>query len=184
MALQDILDAIIAQADQKIADARSQQQRELTAKREETERRISKKKQEIAKQKEEKKEQLMQKAKTHASMRERNAELLSKQEQLDVLYSSVVDELGKAPDGKVEDLLRACLKQISEDGTIHPSKKHEDLLKKLAPSEQFKMGSTIESAGGFRFESKKQEFDFTFEHLVHDVLRPQTELETAHTLFA
>ena len=75
------------------------------------------------------------------------------------------------------------MKGITAKGEIHPSKAHAALLKKICPSEQFRIKEATNAKGGFLFISEKEEQDFTFEHLVEEVLRPKTELETSHTLF-
>lgn len=183
MALQDILAAITAQADQRITDARTEHQRSLTQLREESERRIAKKKQELAVTKQERMRQLEAKAHTHALAQKRNAVLSAKKDLLDAVYADAIDELSKLGDKDVEPLLRACVKSISEKGAIHPSKKHAELLKKICPSEQFKMEQPTDSKGGFVFVSDRQEQDFTFEHLVEQNLRPQTELDVSKTIF-
>jgi vacuolar-type H+-ATPase subunit E/Vma4 len=184
MALQDILTAITAQADLQITEARSAHQKRLTEMRESSERMLSTKKQEIAQQKEQKKLQLKAKTQAHAESASRNAALTKKQELLDRLYQKVSDSLSNLPEDKVEELLRICLKQIPQKGVIHASKKHAALLKKLAPSEQFKMGDNANSSGGFLFVSDKKEYDFTFEHLIESMLRPHTELDISNELFA
>lgn len=183
MALQDILNAISEQADKQIADARSTHQKALTQMREASERSLAKKKQEIAVQKEQKKIQLKAKAHAHAESAKRNTVLIKKQELLDRLFAKVTAELSTLPENKVEELLRTCLKHIAQKGTVHSSKKHAALLKKIAPSEQFAMGKESNALGGFLFVSDKQEYDFTFEHLVEEILRPQTELAISHELF-
>ena len=183
MALQDIIAAITQQADLQIENARKKHQKRLTELREECERSIAKKKQEIAIQKEQRKEQLEAKAKTHAAMLKRNASLRKKQEMLDETYDLVVQELAKLDQQKTESLLRLCIKQVNTKGTIHPAHNHVELLKKIAPSDQFTIGETIESQGGFRFVSEKEEQDFTYEHLISHVLRPNTEVQTARDLF-
>ncbi|PIR54038.1 hypothetical protein COU75_02930 [Candidatus Peregrinibacteria bacterium CG10_big_fil_rev_8_21_14_0_10_42_8] len=183
MALQDILAAITADADRQIELARAAHQKELTAMREESERTIAKRKQEIAVQKQQKIAQLTAKAETHAASHKRNALLTQKKEVLDVIYALAVEELCKLPDSDAETLFRECLKKIKGKGEIHPSKKHADLLKKICPSEQFRMKDPIHAKGGFLFISDKEEQDFTFENLIENTLRPRTELTIAHTLF-
>ncbi len=92
-------------------------------------------------------------------------------------------KLRNCSEEKVEALLKQCIKSIKPSGTIHPSKNHVGLLKKIAPSEQFTIGDPVESSGGFVFSSEKEEHDFTFDHLVSEYLRPLTEVETAVELF-
>ena len=91
--------------------------------------------------------------------------------------------MAELPEKDVETLMHVCLKKISQNGTIAPAKNHESLLKKIAPSEQFKICNTINATGGFVFSSETQEHDFTFEHIVAEYLRPQTELNVSKTLF-
>lgn len=183
MALQDILAAITANADKRIADARSEHQRSLTQLREESERRLAKKKQELAVTKQERMKQLTAKAHTHALAQKRNMVLSKKKELLDRVYADAVTKLAGVSEKDIEPLLRACVKKISSKGTIHPSAKHADLLKKICPSEQFRMEKPTHAKGGFLFVSEKEEQDFTFENLVEHVLRPKTELDVSHTLF-
>ncbi|MDA1209025.1 MAG: hypothetical protein O2904_03260 [bacterium] len=181
--LQDILDAITAETDKQITAARSEHQRGLTDLREQSERRLSTRKQEIAVSKEQRKAQFKAKAEAHAESHKRNALLSKKRELLDRVYAKITVDLSKLSDDKAEKLLRACLKKITEKGDIFPSKKHEALLIKIAPSEQFAVKAVTSASGGFLFSSKTQENDFTFDHLVQEWLRPQTELDAAHKLF-
>ena len=183
MALQDILKAIVAEADQQIENERKVHQKKLTTAREQSEQRTAKRKQEIAVQKEKRKDQMRAKSQAHAQMIERNAELKKKQDLLDDLYGQVVKKLSDLPKPDVEEFLKKCIKSIKEKGEIRPSKAHAELLKKIAPSEKFKIGEHISSSGGFIFVSEKEEKDFTFEHLVSSYLRPKTEVEIANELF-
>lgn len=183
MALQDILAAITAQADKRITDARTEHQRALTQLREESERRLAKKKQELAVSKQERMKQLENKAHTHALTQKRNLVLSKKKDLLDRTYEEVVTTLCAMNDKDIEPLLRACIQQIKNKGVIYPSAKHADLLKKICPSEQFKMEKPTDAKGGFLFVSDKEEQDFTFEHLVEHVLRPHTELQVSQTIF-
>lgn len=184
MALQDILTAIVQLSDERISKARSAHQRDVSEMREENERKIAKKKQEIAVSKEEKKKQMLTKAQTHASMIKRNAELAAKQRLLDELYDGVVDKLCSLPKDKTEALLKSCLSDLDDQGVIRPAKSHEDLLKALISGTDLTMGDPVDAKGGFVFMSEKEDRDFTFEHLVHTYLRPKTEVDSAHTLFA
>ena len=183
MALQDILKAIIAEADQQIESERKVHQKHLSTLKEQSEQRTAKRKQEIAVQKESRKDQMRAKSEAHAQMIERNAELKKKQELLDDLFGKVVTELGKMSDNEVEEFLNKCVKSIHAHGEILPSKAHADLLKRIAPSEKFKIGEPISASGGFIFISNKEEQDFTFEHLVSSYLKPKMEVEIANEIF-
>lgn len=184
MALQDILAAITAEADKRIADTRAEHQRSLTALREESERNLARKKQEIAVSKQQKMEQLRTKTAVHADTHKRNALLLAKKDILDRVYAKAIDELNALSNAETETLLRTCLKRIATKGVIYPSSRHADLLKKICPSEQFRMEKPTDAKGGFLFVSDTQEQDFTFEYIVEQMIRPEHELATAKILFS
>jgi vacuolar-type H+-ATPase subunit E/Vma4 len=182
MALTDILQAITKNADKKIESAREQQQRLTRDKREESERTISKAKQDVALQRDRKKTELKAKAQTHAQSLKKNALLRKKRELLDQIFADVMHDLCALPEGDVQELLRACVDQLKNEGTLHPSSAYEDMLKKMLPN-HIKMGSTTKAKGGFLFVSETQEQDFTFEHIVEHILRPKTELDASQSLF-
>lgn len=184
MALQDILAAITAEADKHIEEARKEHQHALTQLREESERNLAKKKQEIAVSKQQKMKQMEAKARTHAHAQKRNAVLAQKKEVLDSVFAKAAKGLSAVSDKDIEPLLRACIKTIKAKGVIHPSEKHADLLKKICPSEQFRIEKPTKALGGFLFVSEKQELDFTFEHMMEHVIRPKQELATSQTLFS
>lgn len=183
MALQDILDAIIAQSDLQITTARSEHQKRVSQLREAAERTQAKKRQDLAAQKEKKKAQLKMKAEAHAEAMKRNTVLRKKRELLDRLYNKATDALASVGDEKIEPLLRAYLKEIPHNGNLHPSEAHAALLKKIAPSEQFSIEKPIKAKGGFLYTSVKTEEDNTFEHRMQEWLRPQTELYISKALF-
>lgn len=183
MALQDILAAITAEADVRIADARAEHQRALTSMREESERKIAKKKQEIAVSKKERMDQLQSKALAHAHAYKRNALLSKKKEILDRVFTKATVQLSQIDENEAEALLRACVRRIQSKGAIRPSEKHAALLQKICPSEQFRLEKTISAQGGFLFVSEKEEQDFTFEYLMENIIRPRSELPVAKSLF-
>lgn len=182
MAVQDILDAIIGQTDQQLAQAQAAHRQRMADLRDSTDRTIAKKRQDIGEQKELKKQQLRRKTEALAAGRRRHTILQTKQQLIDDVYTQVTAALAALPDAEIAPLFEACLRSIDGTGTIHPSSKHEQLLQRLA-GHRFTMGSVIPAAGGFRFVSDAQEKDCTLEMLIHNVLRPATELATAHALF-
>lgn len=182
MALQDIIAAIVSQADQEIEQHRAKHRQEISLIKEEAARYLASKKQEINQQKELKKKQLFSKAQAHASSLKRNSALQNKQELLNGLYEEVLSKMSALPEKDTEKILVACLKKLSKSGTIYPAKKHESIIKKLAET-GFKFGEAINSKGGFLFESATQEKDFTFESIIKNYVRPATELEFSHSLF-
>jgi len=117
-------------------------------------------------------------------MLRRNALLGKKRELLDRTYANAAEKLSTLPHEQVEPLIRACLKSIRDEGTVHPARGHEALVKNCADASRFHIGDPIDAKGGFRFVSEAKERDCTFEHLVSEVLRPATELEISRMLFS
>jgi vacuolar-type H+-ATPase subunit E/Vma4 len=138
--------------------------------------------QRIQEQKKRKMAQLRERAESHARMTARHELLQKKQELLNDAYAQVIEALAKLPKDEMETFLKSCLKAIDTEGVIHPAKGSEAMIKKLA-GDSFKIGESIDAKGGFRFVSDKQERDYTFEFLVHEALRPSSEVEIAHKLF-
>lgn len=183
MALQDIISAITAEADRDIAALRKAHEERVSAAKAKHESALSSLKGTMSSQVASRKAQLLLKTKTHATMDRRNHISSAKQAVINAAFAESLALLAAQPDEKVEPLLRACLKRIKGAGTLHPSKRHEALIQKIAPSEQFMIATVTDAVGGFLFVGKSFEADFTFEHIVHGVLRPAKELEVADQLF-
>ena len=182
MALQDIITAIVSQADREIAalrEAHAQRIRRMRGKHEAALRALQ---ENTAQQIETKKSQLLLKMKTHAQVERRNKLSSVKQSVINAAFAEALAMLTTLPDEKIEPLLRACLQRIKGHGVIRASKRHEGLLKRIAPKEQFTVETDPNAIGGFRFIGKTAEADFTLEHIVHGVLRPMKELDVAHLL--
>lgn len=182
MAFQDILDAIIAESNAVIDAARTKHNDAVAARKQQARDAKDAAHANAMELVEQKKVQLQQKAANHADMLVKSATLKQKQQCINDVYDAVLTQLGSLPKDKLEKLLKACLERLPKKGTLHPSKAHKDMLTSLASG--YDVGDAIDASGGFLFTSDTQEYNFTFEHLVTTVVRPQTEIETATTLFA
>lgn len=184
MAISDILQAIITEADQQIADVQTQHKLTMKALKESHEQQYFSSIKQIDRQKEEKKHQMRSRVEGHAQMVKRLALLGKKQEQIHAVYAAAHSALEKLPKAELERLLVACLKRIGQEGVILPAKTHEELLAKLLPAYPgLTMGKSINAAGGFRFIGAAQEHNYTFEFLIENIVRPATELSIARELF-
>ena len=182
MAIDDILAAIAAKADQKIQQARAASKKHTTELREKHEREKHALKQSVAQQKEGRKTQLRAKVENHNAVMLKNAKLTKMQELLDRVYEETIEQVAGLSDDKLETLMKHCLKGISGKGVIHPAKNHKALLSKLIDS-SMSLGDEIDAKGGFIFVSDTTEQDYTIEHLVKEILRPKTEMEISTMLF-
>jgi len=183
MALQDIIWAITNEADRDIAALRKAHEERASAAKEKYESTLSSLKGKMSSQVESHKAQLLLKTRTHVAMDRRNRISAVKQAVINAAFAETLAMLSALPNEKVEPLLRACLKHIKGSGTLLPSKRHEALIRKIAPSEQFTIGAASDAAGGFFFVGKTSEADLTFEHIVNGVLRPAKEVQVAELLF-
>lgn len=182
MALQDILDSIIGEADKRIADATATHRERMKVLREENDRATMRKRTQIGEELEQKKRQLKEKAESHVRMVRNKALIAKKQEYMNDVYGQVLQQLSNMPKDTTEKFLKACLSHVHGKGVLSPSKTHEAFLKNLLPA-GCEMGKAISAAGGFIFSSEKEEHNFTFEFLVHDLLKPATEIQAAQLLF-
>jgi len=183
MALKDIITAIVAEAERDIAQLRANHKNRVDSMREQYEKDVGALRLRLEKQLTARRDQLHAKTSTHSAVERRNRLAAAKQEALDAVFAETVKRLSALPDGQAEPILRACLDRIKDKGTILPSRRHATLLKKLAPSGKFTFGEPIEAEGGFRFVGTASDADYTFEHLVHGVLRPMKGLDIAKMLF-
>lgn len=182
MALQHILDAIVGDADKRIADMTAAHKHYLKELRDESERRITRKRTQIGEQRDQKMRQMKEKTESHARMSRSKALLARRQEYMDRLYAEALDELVNLPKDKAEAFLKLCLKQIGGKGIIMPAASQEAMLKKILP-DGCTLGETIDAVGGFRFVSDKEEHDFSYEFLIQRLLREKTEVSVSEQLF-
>jgi vacuolar-type H+-ATPase subunit E/Vma4 len=183
MALQHILDAIVADADNRISEAKAEHKQLLKTLKEEHEKRLHAGLRHIQQEKDKTKAAMRSRAQAKAHMIASHALLKRKQELLDGLYAMVIEDLKALPAGEAEAWIKRMLDGIADKGVIHPAKPHADIVKKAA-GDKFEIGYPINSAGGFRFEGIKQDRDCTLEFLVTEVLRQATELDAAKRLFS
>lgn len=184
MALHDILAAIAAEADKQIAALKAQHERTVADAQSNASRELERITADLRAQQTQKSLQVTRKAKQQAEQIRRNAVLQHKRKTLGAVYASVVDSLSKESDATLEPLFEALLSRQS-GGEILPAKKHAALLKKLiAGKQRFTLGESIDAKGGFLCVSKTREEDCRLESIVHDIVRPRTELAVSAQLFS
>ena len=185
MALRDILQAIIAEADRQIADLQAAHKQSMKDLKDSHEKEYFGAIKQIDRQKDEKMHQMRSRVEGHAQMVVRHAVLRKKRELLDHFYDQISVALAKLPAAQMESLYERCLDRISGPGEILPTKGQEDLLKKLiAKRDGLTLGEVTPGNGGFRFVGKTEDHDYTFAFLVTQLLRPATELAVARDLFS
>lgn len=182
MALQNILDAIVGDADKRIADLTAAHKQFLKDLREQSDRNLERKQLQIAEQRDQKMRQMKEKTESHANMNKSKTLLMHKQVYMDRLYAEALEHLVKLPANKAEAFLGECMKHIHGKGVILSAASQEAVIKKLLP-DGVTLGESIKAQGGFRFVSDTAEHDFTYEFLIHRLLRDATEVTVGNLLF-
>lgn len=182
MALADILQAITAEADAQIAEVRTAHDVRMKELKASQTKALADARLQAQHRRDSQLQHAQMLAKNQAAMHSRHVLLALRQEKLSAVYESVVEMLARQPEAEIERFLQSLLKDLPADGVIFPSAPHADIIKKLARGHE--IGEPIAaSKGGFRYAGLKQNRDCTFEFLVREILRPETEITAASSLF-
>ncbi len=181
MAFQDILQALTADTDKRIAAAREAQQAVLADTRSRIESETANALGSIRTECERKKKNMERQVLAHAQMSGRQTVMAAKHALMERTYEAALEQLASLDAKRSEDLLKRLLRACPAGGTIRPAEPHAALLKKLADGRE--IGDSVRSRGGFVHVSDVADRDCTYETLVRDILRPATELAVAGALF-
>jgi vacuolar-type H+-ATPase subunit E/Vma4 len=181
MAFHDILQALAADADSRVAAARKRQAESLAAARDAFELATADRLAGIRAECERKKKNMERQVTAHAHMSGRQAVMATKHRLMEKAYAAALEKLSTLDAARTEELLKRLLDRCPAGGTIRPAEPHAAIVKKLAAGRD--VGESVKAAGGFVHVSDSAERDCTYETLVHDILRPATELNVASTLF-
>ncbi len=183
MTFKHLLQSIVQEADHRVSDAKKAHVDRMQAIQAEHDRKLEAIRKNAQDRLSERKRSLKEKAESLGRISSSKLLLKIKNAEIDSLYDDVLDGLKKADENQLETFFKKSLEMAGE-GTIHASKEHEALLKKLA-SKGFEMGEALpKGAGGFIVSTPTKEWNFTFDFLVRQSLRPATEIEAATHLFA
>ncbi|MBU0707544.1 hypothetical protein KKG41_04195 [Patescibacteria group bacterium] len=185
MALQDIVKTLEAEAEEELKQMQKKADEE-----------ISRLKDYYSKKTKETQEKLLNqagiKAKKEAEMQlfttksELQRKVLArKREIIDEVYSEVLKKLKALSDNEYRTIVKDLLADLPAGGNILPAKGKEAITKELvkkASSDQKVAHESINSVGGFVWQSAKVNIDNTFEQLVRDI-REKTEITVANELF-
>jgi vacuolar-type H+-ATPase subunit E/Vma4 len=186
MALQDILNHILAEAEQKAADIAAAAQAEAdelvkTAESEAEAEQAALKKAAI-----EKAEQMQTKVQNMVVHQQKSQTLETKRRVVDEVFTEALAALQKISNAEKEHIYARMLSSIDETtGAIHPAQNDEALLKQVLKKsgKDFTVAEPIESVGGFHFVGQTLEIDFRFEEVLRTTVRPQVEKEVIDLLF-
>ena len=188
MALTDILQKILEEADDKVADIKAiteKEEKELKANyKKMTEDKIS----EIESNKTKKKEDVDRKMSTLAKMEKRNQLLSAKQENVNKKFEEALAGICNFEDSKIENLLVALIKKLPkvDGGEITPAKGKKAITEKALKEagSEYSVGEEGLFKGGFILKSEKMEVDYTFEGIVLKNLKSKIIPQVAEKLFS
>lgn len=181
MAFHDILRALDAEADGRIAAARNATRATIAEARTRSESATADAIASIERSCERERADLVRQATSRSHMLQRQAILKAKHEAMESAYARALEKLARLDDHATTSLLRSLLNVCPEGGVLRPTEAHAAILKKLADGRE--IGAPVKGIGGFVHESASSQRDCRYEILVRDILRPATELRVAETLF-
>ena len=188
MALQDILEQITSETEQKLDGIQAKHEDAL--KKLENEFAVLTKKTDQSMEEKVKANsvKIMNKMTTHARMEAKNKLLREKRGIMDEVFETALDSLISA--GNYKDNLVHLLKNSKIEGeniSVIPAKGKEDVTKSALQTsgKSYQMANkTADIRGGFILESDKIEIDNSFGSILNNQLRGNLELEVAKTLFS
>jgi len=183
MSFKHLLQSIVTEADQRISDAKKAHMDRMHALEASHDRALDGIKKNAQDRLNERKRSLKEKAESLGRISASKLLLKTKNAEIDAVYDAVLEDLKKLDKAGLESFFKKALEMAGE-GTIRAAKEHEAILKKIA-GKNFEMGETLpKSEGGFIVATATKEWNFTFDFLVHQSLRPLTEIDAANALFA
>lgn len=178
MALSHILDAVSASAEEQIQTLTDSHEKRVLRMRESADGEISEIERTVRQRTDEQCRQLASEAEAR-SIQEHGARMLAaRREVLDEVYEETLQEVGNLPEDRIKPLVLEWVHSLplESKGVVYPAERHEQLIRESSQKyPTITIGNPIRTSGGFRFESEKEERNYTFEGIVDTVLRPKTE---------
>ena len=186
MALQQILEKILADATEKANFILSNAKTHARDMAEKSEKESLKSCEAITKTGEQKIAAMHQKIENLAAHREKSDVLAAKREILGTVLSAAKKAIAQKSPAEKEKLFAAMLSQIdAEKGEIRPVAADAEILKKVLQhgKKHFAIGKEITGISGFVFVSPEMEMDFRVEEICDRLVAPAVEEKLSRLLF-
>ncbi len=187
MALDDIIQSILAEARKEADKVKQQGIAEIEGLKKDFQAQAQEEEQRILNSVQREADRAVAQAQFLAVSQKKAGLLTKKQEILDQVYSRALDKLAKLPEADYQKLVSSLLKKLEEpQGEVVPVKGKESLTKSaLSKSgKPYQLAtSTVSGKGGFVFKTKTMEIDNRFAVLI-DHVRQDTEMEVSKILFS
>jgi len=180
MSVKHLLQSIAQEADHRIAEAKKSHAERMRTLEADHERKLDAIRKDAQDRLNERKRSLRGKAESLGRIAAGKLLLEAKNKEIDAVYASVLDALKGMDKLELESFFKKALEMTdAEVGVIRAAKEHEAIAKKAA-GKKFEMGEPLPKAsGGFIVSTDTQEWNFTFDFLVAQSLRPATEIDAA-----
>lgn len=189
MALSDIINKILEEAQKKAAEILKAAEEEIAKYKTEIEQDKKQQEVEFLEKMDLKKKNIDRKMDTTINMEERNQVLKVKQSLIHETFDKAVEAICKVADSEyktiLENLLKASSIQDYKSGSLVPAKGKSAVTKELVAkiNPQITVMEEGDFKGGFIFQGDKLEIDSTIESIVLKNLKPSIESDVAKLLF-
>lgn len=186
MALLDIIQKIVSDAEKSAAEMVANAEIEAASIRTSGETEAKEEEYKIEEMGKKKGEQIRKKVENLAAHQKKSAILAEKRAVLIEVFEGAKKEVANLPQQEKERILTSLLSEITEaEGVIHPTKSDVNIIEPAMKKagKNFKMGELVSGMGGFQFVSPNLEMDFRFNVLLDRELSKKLEGELSILLF-
>lgn len=189
MALNDIVEHILAEARAKAAEIKKSGERQAKAYEQESLDKLQLRLNEAEKKGEEAINEIERKMKSLLQIEERNKVLTKKQQLIEQSFLKALETLSKLGDKEYEALLTSLchLSNLTDykTGSVLVAKGRKKISEKVLSkvNDGLKIEGEGDFEGGFIFKSPIVDIDSSFEHILMRNIKPQIEHEVAQILF-
>ncbi|MEX1026952.1 MAG: V-type ATP synthase subunit E family protein [Candidatus Paceibacterota bacterium] len=187
MALPDITQKILDEADRRVKEIQNDTAEEVAEIERETREKKDALKHDYDQALERDKDHLRRQARSHAEQAKKRAVETSKRQHIDRVFTEVTERLAKLPRDAYQALITSLLQELPSGtrGTLYaPATRIAETDKALATAgiRDLSLEEDVSMTGGFRITGASADYDYSFERLVEDA-RDEHELTVAQTLF-
>ncbi|MFH1598379.1 MAG: V-type ATP synthase subunit E family protein [Patescibacteria group bacterium] len=187
MALDDIIQSILAEAKKEADKVKQQGVTDIEALKKEFKEKANEEEKRILDSAQKEADRATTQAQFLAISQKKAGLLTKKQEILDKVYKQALEKLAKLDPASYQKLVASLLKKLDEpQGEVVPVKGKESLTKEALnkSGKPYQLSTeTISGKGGFVFKTKTMQIDNRFAVLI-DHVRQDTEMEVSKILFS
>ena len=184
MALQDILDHILAQAKVKTDTITKQADADVAHLREAAVTAEAEAIEAVHTAAASKQKALTKKVQSYVTHERKSRCLSAKRAVIDEAFVSALEQLKQLPQDVKEKMYASLINRLPKTGDIIPAAGDAALIAKVTKKAgEYKVNGELEASGGFVFCTDTQEVDFTFETIMRQQIEMQVEGEVAKKLF-